>query len=153
MIKLNNKRKGFSLITTVFVILFVSSIGAGILSLSGKMVNETIVQYKKEQSILYAKSYTEMAILAATANDCILHIDGAEGGGSNTYDINVDISYVGNDVSGVAGCGAASVIGGNVNNVQSRGNSIIVDTEVNYPDNTSAVPRNIRYYRRTIQKL
>ena len=154
MIHLKKNRKGFSLITTVFVILFIGAIGAGILSLSGKMVGETIVQYKKEQSILYAKSYTEMAIMAATANNCVNTIDSIEGAGTrNRYDIHIDIRYVGNDINGVAGCAGANSIGGPVGHPESKGNTILVDTVVTYVNDLSQSNKTIRYYRRTIQKL
>lgn len=153
MINFKKNRKGFSLITTVFVILFIGTIGAGILSLSGKMVGETIVQFKKEQSILYAKSYTEMAIMAATANNCVNTIDAVEGTGRNKYTIHIDITYLGNDINSVSGCGGANSIGGSVGYNLSKGNSIIVDSYVTYIDNFSPTNKNVRYYRRTIQKL
>ena len=86
MILLNNMRYGFSMITAIFVILLLSSVGAFIVNLSGKTVKDTTFQYKKEQSALLAKSYTELAIMGVTANDatngtnCLEEITGTVGG-------------------------------------------------------------------------
>jgi peptidyl-tRNA hydrolase len=58
MIHFKQHRKAFSMITAIFVILMMATVGGFIMNLSGKMVQETASQYRKEQAILYAKSYT-----------------------------------------------------------------------------------------------
>lgn len=146
---LNKKRKGFSLITAVLTIFFISSLAAFILNLSSKMVSETIAEYKKEQAILYGKSYTEMAIMIATANNCIKTIDSQEG----DYNIHLDIKYIGNEVEAIAGCEDANTIGGQIKHIPSKGNSIILDVFVKYEDKLNKNKPDITYYRRTIQKL
>ena len=62
-------RKAFSMITAIFVILLMATVAGLILNVSSKTVRTTTMQYKQEQAILYAKSYTELAIMYATAND------------------------------------------------------------------------------------
>ena len=74
MIKKKKNRRAFSMITAIFVILIMATVGGFIMNLSGKMIQETTSQYRKEQAILYAKSYTEYAIMAATAQTCIRNI-------------------------------------------------------------------------------
>ena len=148
-----NNRKGFSLITAIILILIVSSIGALVVSLSGKIVNETAIQYKKEQSILYAKSYTGLSILAAISNECTKEIKATEGTGKNTYDIETYITYIGNEVNSIAGCSGATTLGGSIKHKNSRANAIIIDVFVSYDDPFSDTSRKVKYYRRTIQKL
>jgi len=146
-------RKGFSLITAIILILVIGSIGALVMTLSGKMVQETTFQYKKEQSILYAKSYTGLAILAAISNNCVKDIKSKEGAGKNTYDIEIKITYIGNEINAIAGCSGAASLGSGINHINSRGNAIIIDAFVSYLDPFSKSSRKIKYYRRTIQKL
>jgi len=150
--KCKNK-KGFFLITAIFTILFIAVLTAMVLNLSGKSVQETLIQYKGEQATLYAKSYTEMAIMAATANDCINDLTGSEGTGANVYNIYVKVSYVGNEVLTLAGCGAADTFGGAIAYNKSKGNIIVLDTYVTYTDTQSINNNLIKYYRRTVQKL
>ena len=61
-------RKAFSMIMAIFVILLMATVGAFILNISAKSVKSTLLQYKREQAILYARSYTELAIMTATTN-------------------------------------------------------------------------------------
>lgn len=142
-------RKGFSLITAILTILFIGSLSAYVLNLSGKMTEETISEFKKEQSILYAKSYTEAAIMVATANNCVNSITGVDG----DYTTKVFFTYVGSDINTVAGCGGVNSIGGIVKHNNSKGNTIILDTYVVYKDKISKNKRDMTYYRRTVQKL
>ncbi len=62
-------RKAFSLITAIFVIVLMSTVAALVFNLSGKTIKETSTQYRKEQTALLAKSYTEYAILAIQGYD------------------------------------------------------------------------------------
>ena len=153
-------RPAFSMITAIFVIMIMASVAAFVMNLSGKMVQETTTQYRREQAILYAKSYTEYAILAATARRCIRNIRAVvDGTGPEVlrgqgYRVVLRINYLGNN----AGCG--NRIGTTpLNNPESV---IVVDTYVQYRDPESeaainATPWNqdpgIVFHRRTIQHL
>jgi len=70
-------RKGFSLITAIFTIVIMTTISILVFDMAGKMVKGTTIQFKKEQAMLLAKSYTEYAIMAvinydrAASTDCI----------------------------------------------------------------------------------
>jgi len=157
-----NKRAAFSMITAIFVILILASIGAFIMNISGKIVQETGAQYRKEQAILYAKSYTEYAIMAAISQTCVKKIT-ANLDGSNTevkqgqgYFVDVRIHYIGN-----------STCSNNIDNTiiqdgRATDNIILIDTYVRYRDPDSISARNtlawskdsgMTYYRRTIQRL
>jgi type II secretory pathway pseudopilin PulG len=165
-------RKGFSLLTAIFVMVLLSTVGALISSLAGKTVKETTFQYRKEQAILLAKSYTELAIMAATANDaqaagtdCIEGISGDVGNDPSIgegYRIQADISYIGanlvcTDVNGIAG------IDGTVerdDNIPLTSLYALIDITVSYRDfdavDSATIATNlpwITYHRRTLQRL
>ena len=153
----------FSMITTIFVILIMATVSAFILNLSGKIVQGTTTQYRKEQAILYAKSYTELAIMAATAKTCVQKISGDIGGNQaevkagQGYRVVVDIQYVGNN----SAC-SNKLTNGSVDHNTSKDNIILIDTYVHYrdPNHPSALSGHpwsthpgITYHRRTIQRL
>lgn len=161
-------RNGFSMITAIFIILLLSSVGAFILNLSGKVVQETTTQYRKEQAILYAKSYTEYAIMAASSRNCIKSIS-ADVGNTQAmvkqgkgYHVNVYIQYIGNDLT-TAGAVNCTTLGGAINYAYSKGSVILVDVYVRYrnPDHPDAIAAasfdnthpGLVYHRRTLQKL
>lgn len=104
------------MITAIFVIVIMATVAMLVLSTSGKMVKETTLQYRKEQAMLLAKSYTELALMAvmdynrSAAGNCIENINGVvnalspgsapasgvsstNGGG---YDVETRIYYLGN---------------------------------------------------------
>ena len=155
--KRNITKPAFSLLTTIFIILLMATVAAFIMNLSGKMVQETVTQYKKEQAILYAKSYTEFAIMSATARNCIDEINGDIGANPANgigYRVVVDVQYVGNDLFGLPNC---NTIGPNpISTVSSKGSVILLDTYVQYRDpslpNVAIAPW-ITYHRRTLQRL
>jgi len=145
-------RKAFSMLTAIAVIVVVSAIGGFILSLSGKMVSETTAQFQREQSMLLAKSFTEYAIMAVTANEhynnnCLNTITSD----MEFYNIEVNISYIGRDLD--SSC--KNIISTDVKTEKSP-LSIIVDVYVRYQDSDD--PRGasapyITYHKRTIQKI
>jgi len=151
-------RKAFSMITAIFVIVLMSAVAAFITNLSSKMTQETTAQYQREQASLLTKSYTEYAIMAVTANEhntsnCLNDIDGTWNG----YNIDVNISYIGNgrpiaDGGLHANC---RIIDNTVQNEDSPLN-IIVDVFVKYknPDHPlGATAPDITYHRRSLQKI
>ena len=163
--KWQRQRKAFSMITAIFVILLMASVGAFILNLSGKMVKGTTAQFQREQSMLLAKSYTEYAIMAVTANEhnsshCLNNITGgaiSDGSGGHIYAIDVNISYIGNDVN--LGSGSSSncgrILASDVNTSKSPLN-IIVDVFISYKEldhPLGASAPDITYHRRSLQKI
>ena len=152
-------RKAFSMLTAIFIIVLMATVAAFIVNLSGKMVKGTTAQFQHEQSVLLAKSYTEYAIMAVTANEhnssnCLNTITGGygdDGNGNDLYTINVDISYIG-DTNLHANCNTLS------NGVLTPKSplNIIIDVSVSYKDldhpaGTSAP--DITYHRRSLQKI
>jgi len=161
---LQQKRKAFSMITAIFVILLLATVGGFIMNISGKVVQETISQYRKEQAILYAKSYTEFAIMAATSEDCVQRIQSNVDGDENQvlagqgYRVDVKVQYIGNTSSI-----CTNTIGNtNITDLRAIDNVIIIDTYVHYrePDSIPAIrglswvqAPGITYHRRTLQRL
>jgi len=147
-------RKGFSLITAIIVIILMASVSIFVMNLSSKMTRETTAQYQREQAMLYAKSYTEYAILAVMANDrsasgqCLNEIDGTMG----AYTIQVMIAYIGSNAE-IGNCAVQLD-----STVATPGSplSIIVDTYVSYKEPDYPNPANapdIVYHKRTLQKI
>jgi len=146
---LSKQRKAFSLIMAIIVIVLMATVAMLIMSMSGKMVKGTTTQYQHEQAVLYAKSYTEYAIMAVMANDrvnntCLNTIDGS----IDNYTIKTEISYIGD--ANVTGCTRA------LSNAVVTPNSplnIIVDVFVSYPDLDHPDDMNMTYHRRSLQKI
>ncbi len=152
-------RKAFSMLTAIFIIVLMATVAAFIVNLSGKMVKETTAQFQREQSMLLAKSYTEYAIMAVTANEhnsstCLNNITGGygdDGTGNYLYNIDVNISYIG-DINLHANCRTLS------NSVVAPKSplNIIVDVFVKYKDldhPAGAGAPDITYHRRSLQKI
>ena len=145
------------MITAIFVMVIMATVGALVMSTSGKIVKTTTAQYQHEQAILYAKSYTEYAIMAVTAHNravnCIKTINGTIGtpltGGG--YRVRTQIAYIGRSAE-IGNCAAtrrlssAFIFNGNTPL------TLIIDAYVDYkdPDNT-AQWRTV--HRRTVQKI
>ena len=158
--KFHTMRPAFSMITAIFVIMIMASVGAFVMNLSGKMVQETTTQYRREQAILYAKSYTEYAILAATARQCIRNIKGVVGGSAaeakkgQGYYVVLRVNYLGNNSACGNNIGATPLT--------NRDTVILVDTYVHYrdPESKAAIDGlawsrdpGFVFHRRTIQRL
>jgi len=158
-------RNAFSMITAIFVIVLMATVAVFVLNLAGKAVQETTTQYRKEQAILYAKSYTEFAVMAATSQNCITSISAdLNGNGTATandaltgkaYHVDVTIHYIGNDA-------CPNSFGGNIQTANSKAGSIIIDTYVRYrdPDHPNSLAGvfwannpGFTYHRRTLQRL
>ncbi len=110
-------RKAFSMITAIFVIVIMSAVAALVLSLSGKMVKATTIQYRTEQAALLARSYAELAVQAVimhdrnTTSNCVEDINTSvnnlvAGSGATSatplngggYGIGIQIHYLGNNL-------------------------------------------------------
>ncbi len=161
-------RKAFSMLTAVFIIILMATVSAFVVNISGQAVETTVLQYKKEQAVLYSKSYTELAIMAATANDstagtapsCAQDIDGRIGTDVNNgigYDIQTRISYIGNNLK----CATTRELNNQaIPIVTDDALHIIIDVYVKYRDpafiaaaGTATGAPWITYHRRTLQKL
>ena len=152
---LQQKRKAFSMITAIVVIVLMASVAVFIMNLSGKMVKETTTQYQREQAILLSQSYTEYAVMAVTANEhnnskCLNSINGSY----QDYNITVDISYIGKglDSSCNSISGRGRILANDVNTTNSPLN-VIIDVFVRYPDYDHPGDLNMTYYKRTLQKI
>ena len=156
------QRKAFSMITAIFVIVIMATVTALVMGTAGKIVQDTTSQYQKEQAILWAKSYTELAVMTVMSNDrngtgnCIRDIDADidnpdDGEG---YRVRTRISFIGN-AGEVGSCAATRTFSNSVLTVESPLN-IIVDVYVEYRDlshpNVNSSPW-ITYHRRTLQKI
>jgi hypothetical protein len=144
-------RKAFSMLTAIIIIVLMATVAAFIMNLSGKMVKSTTVQFQREQAVLLAKSYTEYAVMAVTANEhnstnCLKEITGSYG----PYDVQVDIQYIG-DANINASC-APNILSNAVVTPKSPLN-IIVDVFVDYPDLDNPNNVNMTYHRRSLQKI
>lgn len=167
-------RKAFSMLTAIVVIVLMAGITALVMNLSGKIVTETTSQYRKEQAILLAKSYTEFAILAIQGhniqvNGCLNTIQGiinstaldtTNANGANNgegYKVTTRMQYI--------GLPAGLCDDTTENTISTSGDvSVIVDVNVRYKDldtvgniiagggSASDAPW-VNYNRRTLQKL
>ena len=166
--KYQHQRKAFSMITAIVVIVLMATVAMLVMSMSGKMVKETTAQFQEEQAALLAKSYTEYAVMAVTANDravnCLTTINGtmgdavvavaggAAGNPNNGYLINVNISYIGTAAT-LGLCAAPIALDDTVLAASNTPLTIIVDVYVQYRDLDNPAGPNMTYHRRTVQKI
>ena len=159
--KFTKHRKAFSMLTAIFVIVIMATVGAMVMSLSGKMVKTTTTQFQREQAMLLAKSYTEYAIMAVMSNDrnstgtCLHTINGddvirSENNGG--FEVRVQISYISNNSGELDGCAANRVFSNAAITPESPLN-IIVDVYIKYRDSDGANNNWITYHKRTLQKI
>jgi len=162
------KRKAFSMITAIFVIVLMASISALIMNVSGKTIKATTLQYQKEQASILARSYTELAIMyvlyydrnSTVGGDCIETINDHFGDPfPNGYEININLHYIGNGEL-LNGCTKTlSPIAGTEGTWSNTDSgfyttvSLMIDTYISYKDFDNPSNKDITYYRRTIQKL
>jgi len=154
---MHTMRNGFSMITAIFVMLAMSTVAAFVMNLSGKIVKTTTAQFQHEQAILYAKSYTEFAIMAVTAHDralnCVSGIVGEIGDTTNGsgYLITAGIAYIGS-LAQIDMCQDEKKLSTTVTDPATP-LTVIIDVYVDYkdPDNTDGPWLTV--HRRTIQKI
>jgi len=157
---IKKQRKAFSMLMAISVMVLMSTVAVFVMDLSGKVVKTTTEQYRKEQAILLAKSYTELAILAVISNErnathCINTIKGrtttqAKVDTGEGYQIRVDISFIGNASANLATCNRV------LSNAVITPNSplnIILDTYVEYKELDNTASNWITYHRRSLQKI
>ena len=152
-------REAFSMVTAVFVIIIMATVGMFITNTGGKIVKSTTTQYQHAQAELYAKSYTEYAVMSITAhnrtaaNNCVEHINGTIGNPIGTgvgYQIDVFIAYIGNNAE-INMCTANRQLGNSV--TASTPLTAIIDAYVRYKDPDNPNGGWLSVHRRTIQKI
>ncbi len=153
-------KPAFSMLTSIFVILLMATVGIFVMSLSGKIVKATTAQYQYAQAELYAKSYTEYAILAITGNNratnCLQTITGTIGTPStgDGYSIRTHIAYIGNNgIVGTCAGGVRQLNGSTVISTNRTPLTVIIDVYIDYkdPDNTGG--SDLTVHRRSVQKI
>lgn len=150
-------KKAFSMITAIFVIIMMATLASLIQNITGRTIHATTQQYQKEQAVLLARSYTELAILYVTNYDrslnCLNTINATFGDPSNEYEIQIEIRYIGKD-SELTFCEASrktTLLGtDNFSNTM----SLIIDVYVKYSNfDDPSQNRKVTYHRRTLQKI
>jgi len=148
-------RNAFSMITAIFVLIIMASISVFVLSYSNKGAKSTTLQYQRAQALLYAKSYTEFAILAVTAHNrtanCVKSIEDTIGNiNQGGYRIRTYISYIG-PITEIGTCPSSRRLSTNVTTTDTP-LTLIIDSYVSYkdPDNTS---QTSTVHLRTVQKI
>jgi len=155
-------KKAFSLITSLMIIVLMSTVGILVMNMTAKTVKETTTQYRKEQAVLLAKSYTEFAVMAVTANDrtvdCIENINGnnviANDSNGKGYQVDTRIYYIGKDATAnlTGTCSTTRVLDSAVT-TDGSDLQIIVDVYVRYKELGNTDADWITYHRRTLQKI
>ncbi len=155
----NTNRRAFSIVTSLFIIVLMATIAMFVMNLSGKIVKSTVVQYQHEQAELYAKSYTEYAILAVTGNDrsinCLQTITATIGSPitGNGYNIRTHIAYIANGAEvDLSNCDGVRILSSGVT-AESTPLTIIVDTYVDYIDSENTTGPWMTVHRRSVQKI
>ena len=155
---LKSSREAFSMATAVVVIILMSTVAMFVVSLSGKITQETVNQFQREQAILLAKSYTEYAIMAVMSNDrtvnCLEDINSNESV-AGEYKIETRIAYIVNSDTNVSKCSTTRVFSKDVATTMSPLN-IIIDVYVKYKilnHHDTTKDYWMTYHRRTLQKI
>jgi type II secretory pathway pseudopilin PulG len=158
---MQRNREAFSLLTALVVIVMMATVAVLVMNMTGKITKETTAQFQKEQAILLAKSYTELAIMAVTAHDrgsnCMEDIDsinilGTSSSSGEGYRVRTRISYIGGNNENLGNCATTRVHSSSVVTPESSLN-IIVDVYVEYKDLDNSTAKYITYHRRTLQKI
>ena len=162
MIKSKN-RKGFSLLVAIFVILMLSLVASYIYYASSTIAKVGSTQYQKDQAELYARSYTEYAIMAIDSynrsanNNCITQINQNIGNpdSGQGFKVKVLISYIGNNKYLPTSCPVTARLP-DPSNPNNDTLMAIIDVYVSYKDSQHmdiASSPWITYHKRSLQKL
>lgn len=154
-------RNAFSMVTAIFIIVIMATVAAFVMNLGGKIVKSTTMQYQHEQAELYAKSYTEYAVLAVTGNNrtagnCLKRIQGSIGTSpinGQGYSVYTYISYIGPKTV-IGTCPKTRKLSTSVVTVKTP-LTVIIDVYVYYkdPDNSGKGTPWFTVHRRTVQKI
>ncbi len=161
MIKL---RRGFSMLVAIFTIVVISLVASYIFYASATVNKEGQLQYQKEQAILLARSYTEYAVMAISANDrsikCIDNINATIGSDPSIglgYAVEVKITYIGNQKY-IKNCQRKAIM---LQDSDTDTLSAIIDVYVKYRDRGNESLYNnykqyvpwFTYHKRSLQKI
>lgn len=155
-----HSRKAFSMVTSLVVIVLMATVAVFVINLGGKIVKSSVNQYQHEQALLYAKSYTEYAIMAVTGNDrstnCLETITGTIGtdpSSGNGYNIRTHIAYIANGTQvDTTQCSGVRVLSSGVTTVTTP-LTIVIDAYVDYKDPDNSTGPWMTVHRRTVQKI
>ena len=143
----------FSLLSTMIMLILLSSMALLTLSLSSKVTSETASQYKKEQAVLWAQSYTAYAVMALTEHNqtkksCIDTLSAVIGKSTplQRYDVYVHISYIG-AFKQIQNCHSI------LNHTSTTGINAIIDVYVTYTQSEENHQQNVTYHTRTLKKI
>lgn len=143
-------RSAFSMITAIFVIVVLATIAILSLNMVASTAQSTMIQYKKEQAEIYAKSYTELAVMAVTeygrSAQCVNNIAGTTADG---YAISGTIRYIGGTGLNAA---CARLAGGTTVATDDSIASVVIDMDVSYTDTTIS-PNPIIFHKRTTKLI
>jgi len=162
---LSKHTKAFSMLSAIVIIIMISILSIYIMGLAGKTIKVSTDQYRHEQAILYAKSYTEYAILAVSADTrdtkspCLRDINANIDGGIHTqnypktgYRVSIHISYI-SDAIELANCTGIGVrILSDTITHHTTSLNIIIDAYIKYRD-LNDMHKVLTYHRRSLQKI
>jgi len=154
-------KKGFSLLVAIFTIILLSLVASYIFYLTSTVTKVGNLQYKKEQAMLLARSYTEYAILAIQGHDrnttgnCLEEIKANIGDSlnGNGFNVLVKINYIGNEKY-VNMC--TNVIAKLDDNNSEDTLSALIDVYVRYKESfylDKTVAPWVTYHKRSLQKI
>lgn len=153
-------RPAFSMITAMFTVVIMATITAMVMGTASKIVQSTTAQYKREQAMLWAKSYTEFAVMTVMSNNrqvnnCITTIEADIDNPNNGqgYRVRTTISFIGSNAE-LNTC-ALNVLDNTVVTTRSPLN-VIIDIYVDYRDMMHPDVLNspwTTYHKRTLQKI
>lgn len=148
------KSNGFSIITTVAVIVMVAFIASMMISVSSTSVKQTQRQYLKAQAKLLINSSIEYTLLAISGHpdttNCITNIllkfpnDTIK----YTHEANITIKYIAN-TNTMPKCGAVEHNSTSI--VQESDKTVLLDVSVRV--NPALTSEEIRVHKRSLQKI
>lgn len=148
------KRRGMAMIMAIFFIISIAVIMAIVMKLTATTTKKTEDIYLHEQALALTRSATEYALLAVSGhnhkalNNCINQIDAQYPSAANPiFDINITLRYIGFGSL----TGACTDYITTIQTPESNG-SILMDVTVTSNPNLG-ISEEIRYFRRTMQKL
>lgn len=155
----HSSRRGFALITAVFLMILLSTMLLKMLSFSSSDAQQVVNDYLLEQAQLAAYGATEFAMLRISTED---HTAGCTQAismdypstGTKLFDVGITIQYVWNGVGpGGTNCDNTLVTGNTVSvTTAEQDGSAYIDVVV-ASDPALGLDEPIRFHRRTLQKL
>lgn len=156
----HSSRRGFALITAVFLMILLSTMLLKMLSFSSSDAQQVVNDYLLEQAQLAAYGATEFAMLQISTEN---HTAGCTQAismdypstGTKLFDVGITIQYVWNGAGpGGTNCDNTLVTGNTVSvTTAEQDGSAYIDVVVASDPVTTGLTEPIRFHRRTLQKL